>query len=231
MTDTTTAPGSDPIPAALRERWLGGGHEPGTGRRAVHDLAAALRDAAHALYRVDAEHADASALQPLADQVRAVTAVLATQPDHGAHGSTASAPLPASYLPERSPVSGRANALAPPLTYTHDGAITRAHVTYGAAHEGPVGGVHGGVVAAAFDELLGVAQMAAGAAGYTGELHVRFRRITPLHVPVTYEAQVSSREGRRLVVTATSTDGTHVLAESRGTFVIQQHLGTGERSA
>lgn len=231
MTDPAPAPRSEPIPAALRERWLGSGHEPGAGRRAVHELATALRDAAHALYGVDAEHSDAAALAPLAEQVRAITAVLASQPDHGAHGSTASAPLPASYLPERSPVSGRANALAPPLTYTHDGAITRAHVTYGAAHEGPVGGVHGGVVAAAFDELLGVAQMAAGAAGYTGELHVRYRRITPLHVPITYEAEVASRDGKRLVVTATSTDGDHLLAESRATFVIQEHLSTDARSA
>jgi acyl-coenzyme A thioesterase PaaI-like protein len=213
------------IPPEIRDRWLGGSHEPGASRRQVHALAAALREAAHALYRVDAERSDLEELRPLADRVRAVTRVLERQPDHRAHGSTAAAPVPAGLLPERSPVSGRANALAPPLRYEHEGPVTRAHVTYGAAHEGPVGGVHGGVVAAAFDELLGVAQMASGAAGYTGELTIRYRRVTPLHEPITYEASVTSREGRRLQVRATSTDGTHELAEAHGTFVIQQELG------
>lgn len=216
------------VPADVRERWLGDGHEPGPARLAVHALAAALREAAHALYRVDAEASDVAALSPLAGQVRAVTAALEGLPDLGEHGSAAGAPLPASYLPERSPVSGRANALAPPLRYVHEGDVTRAYVTYGDAHEGPVGGVHGGIVAATFDELLGVAQMAAGAAGYTGELTVRFRKVTPLHVPITYQAHLETRHGRRLTLSATSTDGSDLLAEASGTFVVLQDLDPGE---
>ena len=52
-------------------------------------------------------------------------------------------------------------------------------------YEGPAGGVHGGVLAASFDEILGIAQMAAGVAGYTGTLEVRYLAVTPLHTVVT----------------------------------------------
>src|ERR1700737_3211005 len=64
---------------------------------------------------------------------------------------------------ERSPLSGPSNALAPPMVLTIVGESGSQHVegrvTFGQAYEGPPGSVHGGFVAAMFDEMLGYAQL------------------------------------------------------------------------
>ena len=71
-------------------------------------------------------------------------------------GGTDPAGRPNGHL-DFSPVVGRANPLAPPLTLRVDTIDGRAAVigdaTFGAAYEGPPGHVHGGLVAAAFDEV------------------------------------------------------------------------------
>ena len=58
--------------------------------------------------------------------------------------------------------------------------MIKGTVTFGSAYEGPPGHVHGGYVAAAFDELLGMTQSLGGMPGMTGTLTVRYRRPTPL---------------------------------------------------
>jgi acyl-coenzyme A thioesterase PaaI-like protein len=83
--------------------------------------------------------------------------------------------------------------------------------------------LHGGFVAAAFDDLLGFAQMASGQAGYTGRLTVRMRRPTPLNVRVDYEAAVDAVDGRKIVVSGKATvDGT-VVAEADCLFVAPRY--------
>ena len=47
-----------------------------------------------------------------------------------------------------------------------DPEITRGHAVWTDAYEGPTHCLHGGFVAAAFDDLLGCAQMASGYAGF-----------------------------------------------------------------
>ena len=215
----------DPDTARLMDRWLGNGIDHGEQRESVHRLAETLRTIASELVRVDAEAADMQVLLPLedlADRLRhGVTALPQVE------GTPAAAPLPVSYLAVRSPVTGAANPVAAPLRVRF-GATTVAHVVYREQHEGPAGGVHGGVVAASFDEVLGIAQMASGAAGYTGSLHVRYRAVTPLHTLVTIEAGVDRRDGRRLHVWArSSADGT-LCAEATGVFVVRQQLSPAD---
>jgi acyl-coenzyme A thioesterase PaaI-like protein len=89
--------------------------------------------------------------------------------------------------------------------------------------------VHGGVVAGAFDEILGVAQMASGRAGYTGTLEVRYHRVTPLHTLITYEAGVDRHEGRKLYMWARSTADGELLAEATGVFVTREQFPAPER--
>ena len=66
---------------------------------------------------------------------------------------------------------GRANPLAPPIALELDDDRIVGRVTFGAAYEGPPGCVHGGYVAAAFDEVLGATQSLSGAPGMTGHAH------------------------------------------------------------
>jgi acyl-coenzyme A thioesterase PaaI-like protein len=205
-----------------RRRLLGDDHVPGDARRHVHELAATLREVAAALVDLDPESSDPDVLRPLVAQASGIVDTLRSQPDHRRHGSVAQAPSPASLLPERSPVSGRTNPVAIPLVYHHEADRTYAEATYSAPHEGPAGGVHGGLVAASFDEILGVAQMNAGVAGYTGELRVRFHRLTPLGRVIRYQAWVAGLEGRKLEMQATSHDGDELVAEAWGTFLVRQ---------
>ncbi|MCW2571888.1 MAG: hypothetical protein JWO88_1946 [Frankiales bacterium] len=121
---------------------------------------------------------------------------------------------------ERSPFSGRGNALATPLQVEFVGDELRAHTTYGDAYEGPPGTVHGGHVMAAFDDLLGVAQAASGQAGFTGTLSVRLVARTPLHQRIDYEAGVQSQSGRKVIAWGRSYCDGELLAEATGIFVV-----------
>jgi acyl-coenzyme A thioesterase PaaI-like protein len=120
-----------------------------------------------------------------------------------------------------SPVSGRSNAIAPPvsLRVVEDG-NDRVHiegdVTYGPAYEGPPGHVHGGWVAAMFDELLGFAQQGPG---FTGTLTIRYRKPTPLNRSLTLRSHVERIDGRkRTIIGVCELDGV-VLSEAEGLFI------------
>lgn len=131
------------------------------------------------------------------------------------------------FLAERSPVSGAANVGSPPMVLTNHPGLTRGVATYSEVHEGPSRHVHGGVIAASFDELLGVAQVHSGAAGYTASLTIHFHHKMPLFEPIVYEASVADRDERRIHVEGRAcrqSDPDRVLASATGTFVIQAHL-------
>jgi len=121
---------------------------------------------------------------------------------------------------ERSPFSGRCNALATPMTVTFEDELTRAHATYGDAYEGPPGSVHGGHVMGAFDDLLGVAQAASGTAGFTGTLSVRMVARTPLHKRIDYEAGVQEQAGRKVIAWGKAYCDGVLLAEASGIFIV-----------
>jgi hypothetical protein len=131
---------------------------------------------------------------------------------------------PQAFFPT-SPVTGLENPLAPPVriwTEPADGGgnpVVRGEVTFGAAYEGPPTCVHGGVLAALFDEVLGAANLAAGHPGMTGTLTVRYRRPTPLGVPLAVEAVCRGRQGRKIHGWAGVYHGDVLTAEADGLFV------------
>jgi acyl-coenzyme A thioesterase PaaI-like protein len=115
---------------------------------------------------------------------------------------------------------GPANPLAPPLPIAvlADRSIA-SEVTMRPIHEGPPGTVHGGWVAALFDQLLGVANIVNGTSGMTAELKVRYRRATPLGVPLLLRARIDKVDGRRTYASGEIVaDGT-VTAEATGLFI------------
>jgi acyl-coenzyme A thioesterase PaaI-like protein len=120
---------------------------------------------------------------------------------------------------DASPIVGLANPLAPPLRLAaRDGAIT-GDVHFGAAYEGPPGCVHGGWIAAAFDEVLGYAQSLTGSPGFTGTLTVRYRKPTPLHTELRFESSVLRVEGRKIFVEGRLYAGELMTAEAEGIFI------------
>ena len=110
--------------------------------------------------------------------------------------------------------------LAPPIEYEYRDGRLIGRGTFHAAYEGPPGYVHGGWIALAFDEMLGMANIASGHPGMTGRLSVRYRRPTPLHRPVAFEAWTEEVDGRRIVTRGTLTVDGVVTAEAERLFVI-----------
>jgi len=135
------------------------------------------------------------------------------------HAEAATAGNTAAFF-DQSPLIGLANPLAPPLTVARSGELTAtATATFGSAYEGPPGHVHGGWVAAAFDEVLGYVQSLGGNPGMTGRLTVNYRRPTPLHVELRFEARLVREEGRKIFTEAQVYAGDVLTAESEGLFL------------
>jgi hypothetical protein len=122
-----------------------------------------------------------------------------------------------------SPVRGRLNPVAPPLAIERvdgdAGPRIVGRALFSRAYEGPPHGVHGGVVAAMFDEVLGAVMGLAPPPGVTATLEVRYRAVTPLLEPVRFEAWVESDRGRRLTARATCHADGRLTAEANGLFV------------
>jgi len=121
---------------------------------------------------------------------------------------------------DQSPMIGLANPLAPPITIGRAGERSAiASVRFGSAYEGPPGCVHGGFVAAAFDEVLGFVQSLGGNPGMTARLTVHYRRPTPLHTELLFEGELVRIEGRKIYTEARVRAAGEVTAEAEGLFV------------
>jgi len=125
---------------------------------------------------------------------------------------------------DQSPMIGLANPLAPPITIGRSGPLSAiASVTFGSAYEGPPGCVHGGVVAAAFDEVLGYVQSLGGNPGMTARLIVHYRRPTPLHTELIFEGELLRTEGRKIFCAGKVRAGGELTAEAEGLFISVDH--------
>jgi predicted NBD/HSP70 family sugar kinase len=141
-----------------------------------------------------------------------------------------------------SPLLGRANPLAPPLTLSLEGDVVVGVGRFGIAYEGPPGCVHGGLIAAAFDEVLGLTQSLSGRAGMTGTLTIRYRSPTPLHTELRIEGRLTSVSGRKVLTEGRMLAGETLTAEATGLFIsieperfraltVQRMAGTEEGGA
>jgi acyl-coenzyme A thioesterase PaaI-like protein len=87
-------------------------------------------------------------------------------------------------------------------------------------HEGAPGLIHGGILAAAFDEVLGALNWLLLTPAVTGRLETDFRCPVPVGADVEIEASVDSVQGRKVWCSGTARlpDGT-TAAEARGLFI------------
>ncbi|MCK8669812.1 PaaI family thioesterase [Rhodococcus sp. NPDC003382] len=99
----------------------------------------------------------------------------------------------------RSPVSGSKNPVAVPLHFEQceDGS-SLAHAEFPRQYQGPPGIVHGGVSGLVLDVAMAVANRAAGRAGVTAEMTLRYLRPTPLYTEVTVRGRHVRAEGRKV---------------------------------
>lgn len=120
---------------------------------------------------------------------------------------------------DTAPLIGVANPAAPPLRVLETVPRVRAVATFGAQYEGPPGHVHGGLVAASLDEMVGMAQSLAVPGGMTGTIRVRYHRPTPLFREVALEAWVDRIEGRKVFTIGTISADGELCAEADAVFI------------
>jgi len=185
-------------------------------------MAAAARRLIHGMVMTDAADdelmAAADALEVLADQFDRTL-----RPDRRTlwegFGEAATSGNPHGFF-DHSPMLGAANPIAPPIVLrTVDDRTMEGDVTFGPAYEGPPGNVHGGFVAAAFDEVLGAVQSLSGQPGMTGTLTVRYRSPTPLHEPLRFTGRFDGIDGRKVLTSGTVHVGDRLCAESEAVFI------------
>lgn len=207
------------LPRDPRLIWPPGEPTVSTAREAKHALVREVKQLIEAVHLLDVETAGEAKLSAAAERVAEIAGEVADLPSLRERGGPVYAGPDDAVLAERSGISGYGNPLAPPVVMAPEGDRMVGTAVYTAAYEGPPGCLHGGFVAAAFDDLMGLAQMVTGTAGYTGTLTVRMIRPTPLNREIRYEAWLDRHEGRKIWVKARSSTDDEVLAEAEILFI------------
>lgn len=189
-------------------------------RAAKHALVRAVKQLIELTAHVDVhEDVDLGEIARITAEVDGISDRLAPMPSLHAKGGLGAVGGDDGALLERSGISGRSNPLAAPVQWVIHDDVAVGWATYSPAYEGPTGHVHGGFVAAAFDDLMGSAQTLSGLAGYTGTLTVKMLRPTPLRKRIDYEAGVTRVEGRKIFVWGTASCEGDRLAEAEIVFI------------
>ena len=122
-----------------------------------------------------------------------------------------------------SPYVGPLNPIAPPVEFGIVDASPWAELhgehRFDPITNGPPDGVHGGVLAGVFDELLGSVCVLNDVAGFTGTLSIRYRSLTPLEQPISMRGWVDRVEGRKTFARGTFHHGDTLCAEAEGVFI------------
>lgn len=133
-------------------------------------------------------------------------------------GQTGQGEDPMRFFPF-SPLIGRFNPVAPPAEFWVEDDVVHGRATFGALHCGAPDLVHGGVVAAVMDELLGVANVVNGRGAMTGTLTIRYLKPTPLFQEIRMEGYSKEQDGRKIYAEGRFWSGDDLLAEAHGTFI------------
>ncbi|MFM7069940.1 MAG: PaaI family thioesterase [Actinomycetes bacterium] len=197
-------------------------------RREVRRLAAAVRSVIESMVSTTAS---ADQLSVAANELESLAAALGALPTGLTYRGFAEAANAGGLVdpndPEwfaffdHSPFIGLANPLSPPvrLSYNDDATRVVGEVTFGAAYEGPPSCVHGGYIAAVFDELLGATQSLSGTQGMTAHLGVDYRSPTPLGQSLTLDGWIDRRDGRKIYARGAMYVGDQLTAEAEALFI------------
>lgn len=164
---------------------------------------------------IDTMHAIAEKLEVTAEEFRGSPRIYgrfdwAASREHGSFGQVSH---------ELNPLAGWSNPMAPPVNNWIEGDMALGTCQCGWAYEGPPGSVHGGYVAAIFDQFLGMAQVLGGQPGMTGYLHVNYHQRTPLNTELKLEAKLIKVERRKTIMRGEMYAEGVMTASAEGLFV------------
>ncbi len=120
---------------------------------------------------------------------------------------------------ELNPVFGKSNPIAPDFNIWIEGKKAFGRVNMGWQYEGPPNCVHGGFIAAIFDQFLGVAQRMTKQPGFTGQLNVSYLKPTPLNVDLHLEGWVKKVDGRKSFLVSKMWADDILTAQCEGVFI------------
>lgn len=116
-------------------------------------------------------------------------------------------------------VAGLANPGAVDIEVGSDGDEVVANVWFRKGFEGPPGRAHGGIVAAAFDDVTGFIIGRLGAPAFTGELTVRYVAAVPIETPIVMRARLDGQERRKLFISAEATANGEIVATCKAIYI------------
>jgi acyl-coenzyme A thioesterase PaaI-like protein len=185
--------------------------------------AAALRDLNHAFVAHDPE---ADVLEALTTAARAETEHLTAAPRRDrlalmrtAAGDDFPVATGGAGFADRA-VAGAANPTSIDLDVDYYGDEVVARVVLRRAFEGAPGRAHGGIVAAAFDDVTGFVIGQLRQPAFTGELTVRYLAPVPVDEPLELRARLDGRERRKLFISSEArTETGDVVATCRAIYV------------
>lgn len=212
---TANAPGSAAWAGRLNELRDA---DPSPRRAELHRLADAVRGVLHDLVQTSAP---LDVITGAADDMERIAAHFEEHPNASIYegfAESANAGEPFAFF-DHSPMLGRANPLAPPIELWLEDGRMHGRATFGGAYEGPPGCVHGGFIAAAFDEVLGSTQSLSGSPGMTGRLTVHYRSPTPLRTELRFEGALERVDGRKIHTRGWLWAADVLCAEAEGLFI------------
>lgn len=122
----------------------------------------------------------------------------------------------------RPDLPGQGHPLLPAVLVTELGeGHVRAEVTFGPAHHGSGGAVHGGVIPLVYDDVLGrLAARSVVPVARTRSLEVGYEAITPVGRRLIIEGRIVRIEGRKVFASGSIRDGSHILSTANALFVV-----------
>jgi len=181
--------------------------------------AASLRALNHAFAAHDPEDDALAAIRETATElarrvdetpVRDRLALMRTRPDGSVLGGRGF---------EDRAVGGWSNPTSLELEVRYDNDEVVADVVLRRAFEGAPGRAHGGIVAAAFDDVTGFVIGKLQEPAFTGELTVRYVAPVPVDEPLEIRARLDGRERRKLFISAEARAGGAVVATCRAIYI------------
>ena len=121
----------------------------------------------------------------------------------------------------RNPLTGSMNPIAPPAEYEYgDNSIT-GRIRFHEAYQGPPACVHGGMIAALFDDVLGRTRHFTGRNCVTGSLTISYKKPTPLNADLVVVATIKEILERKFIVSGELSHNGETLATAEAIFVFR----------
>jgi len=118
-----------------------------------------------------------------------------------------------------SPVIGRLNPVSPRLEFRAVDGRIEGRGSFPVRFVGAPQTVHGGMVAMALDEIMGLVNFLNGAGAFTGTMTVRYHRPTPIERELTFSAEMLEADGRKVKSRAEIRCDGEITASAEGLFI------------